>query len=422
MSTGLLVVCSGTLGDVLPVARLVSDVQQVVPVDVITNETYKDWFPRVRSFQPLQFDPGEVIASRAGQRMIQGGALGWNRLSGIYGVVHPQIRPTVDAVSKRIGTCSRVLVAGIPFGVGEIAAAHGTPVTRLLYQPHWPTDEVKSLYANTAQNWPRWMNRASHEVAELVAQCFFRRRLNLSLRTNGARSTGWAANRVAQRLLHDSYYQRHETLLSLPRLFAHRTLIEAQWASFPGFIRPPSVERSVAFDQALSMLSSPRRKRPLVYCGFGSMASTRSRRVQVAVAEGSRRAGVQLVTQGGNGAELRRLGALTVPFGDHRQLFPLCSGMVHHGGAGTVVASLDAGSPFCIVPQWADQFFWFQRCLDLGLSVNHDGGAFDPDAWSNTLRSMVDGADDAAASDHRRSAAGTDGFKAAACQLRNSVI
>eukprot|EP01059_Diplonema_ambulator_P016243 TRINITY_DN2760_c0_g1_i1.p1 TRINITY_DN2760_c0_g1~~TRINITY_DN2760_c0_g1_i1.p1 ORF type:complete len:2693 (+),score=805.41 TRINITY_DN2760_c0_g1_i1:108-8186(+) len=43
---------------------------------------------------------------------------------------------------------------------------------------------------------------------------------------------------------------------------------------------------------------------------------------------------------------------------DHTWLFPRCSIVVHHGGAGTVAAVLTAGKPMVIIPFFGDQLFW----------------------------------------------------------------
>ncbi|KAI5400145.1 hypothetical protein KIW84_065174 [Lathyrus oleraceus] len=45
----------------------------------------------------------------------------------------------------------------------------------------------------------------------------------------------------------------------------------------------------------------------------------------------------------------------------HDWLFPQCSAVVHHGGAGTTATGLKAGCPTTIVPFFGDQFFWGDR-------------------------------------------------------------
>jgi sterol 3beta-glucosyltransferase len=47
-------------------------------------------------------------------------------------------------------------------------------------------------------------------------------------------------------------------------------------------------------------------------------------------------------------------------------LFPRMAAVVHHGGAGTTGAGLQAGKPTVICPFVADQPFWGQRVAALG--------------------------------------------------------
>lgn len=51
----------------------------------------------------------------------------------------------------------------------------------------------------------------------------------------------------------------------------------------------------------------------------------------------------------------------------HDWLFPQCSAVVHHGGAGTTAVGLRAGCPTTIVPFFGDQFFWGDRIHQKGL-------------------------------------------------------
>ncbi|KAH1230559.1 Sterol 3-beta-glucosyltransferase UGT80B1 [Glycine max] len=51
----------------------------------------------------------------------------------------------------------------------------------------------------------------------------------------------------------------------------------------------------------------------------------------------------------------------------HDWLFPQCSAVVHHGGAGTTATGLKAGCPTTIVPFFGDQFFWGDRIYEKEL-------------------------------------------------------
>ena len=51
----------------------------------------------------------------------------------------------------------------------------------------------------------------------------------------------------------------------------------------------------------------------------------------------------------------------------HDWLFPQMAAVVHHGGAGTMAATLRAGVPSVMVPFFGDQPFWGRRYHTLGI-------------------------------------------------------
>jgi sterol 3beta-glucosyltransferase len=48
-------------------------------------------------------------------------------------------------------------------------------------------------------------------------------------------------------------------------------------------------------------------------------------------------------------------------------LFPRVAAVVHHGGAGTTAAALQAGVPAIVIPFTSDQPFWGRRVYQLGV-------------------------------------------------------
>ncbi len=53
----------------------------------------------------------------------------------------------------------------------------------------------------------------------------------------------------------------------------------------------------------------------------------------------------------------------------HTKLFPLCKGVVHHGGVGTTASALYSGIPQQIIPFSVDQPFWASRLFKLGYAL-----------------------------------------------------
>ncbi|KAJ3277773.1 hypothetical protein HK104_002983 [Borealophlyctis nickersoniae] len=101
---------------------------------------------------------------------------------------------------------------------------------------------------------------------------------------------------------------------------------------------------------------------PPVYIGFGSIVVNDPDGMTDIVFGAIKGAGVRAIVSKGWGG----IGAHgTVPdnvylIGNcpHDWLFPRCSAVVHHGGAGTTAAALLAGKPTVIVPFFGDQPFW----------------------------------------------------------------
>lgn len=110
---------------------------------------------------------------------------------------------------------------------------------------------------------------------------------------------------------------------------------------------------------------------PPVYIGFGSMGEHNPRAMidlglNTLAQIGQR--GI-LLTSGDSDVELpdHVLAIASVP---HDWLFPLCSAVVHHGGAGTTAAALRAGVPSIITPFGVDQPFWGKQVANLGVGTS----------------------------------------------------
>ncbi len=108
---------------------------------------------------------------------------------------------------------------------------------------------------------------------------------------------------------------------------------------------------------------------PPVYIGFGSMPSADAAGLTRSVLEGVRRSGTRAILSTGWGA----LQNSDVPdnihvldAAPHDWLFPRCSAVVHHGGAGTTQEALRNGRPSLICPVFGDQPFWGKRIAALG--------------------------------------------------------
>ncbi len=108
---------------------------------------------------------------------------------------------------------------------------------------------------------------------------------------------------------------------------------------------------------------------PPVYVGFGSMPaddSGRMTRLVIRALERTSQRGILAAGWGGleKTGPTDRIHMLdTAP---HAWLFPRCSAVVHHGGAGTTHEALRWGRPSVVCPVFGDQPFWGRRVAALG--------------------------------------------------------
>jgi len=105
---------------------------------------------------------------------------------------------------------------------------------------------------------------------------------------------------------------------------------------------------------------------PPIHIGFGSMADRDPEGFARLATEAVRRAGVRAVI---SGLPVEPSDDVFVLDGaPHDALLPRIAAAVHHGGAGTTAATLEAGVPSVVVPSAYDQFFWAARLQRLGVA------------------------------------------------------
>ena len=165
---------------------------------------------------------------------------------------------------------------------------------------------------------------------------------------------------------------------------------------------------------------------PPVFFGFGSMPVRDPAQIVSMITEVSQRLGVRALISAGWG----RLHALepdnpavtVVGAVDHDAVLPRCLAAVHHGGAGTLAASLGAGIPTLVCSVFADQPFWGARLTDAGVGAHLPFKDLDRARLEKALRSVLSlGMRNAAAELGPRLRSGTDAASEAADRVEQTV-
>lgn len=111
---------------------------------------------------------------------------------------------------------------------------------------------------------------------------------------------------------------------------------------------------------------------PPISVGFGSVNDRRAEELTDMVVGALHRAGRRgVLLTGWGGLRNRDLpdSVFCIDEAPHDWLFRRVAAAIHHGGAGTTAAALQAGTPSIIVPFMADQGFWGDVVSDLGVGV-----------------------------------------------------
>ncbi|GJD94765.1 glycosyltransferase [Methylobacterium iners] len=162
-----------------------------------------------------------------------------------------------------------------------------------------------------------------------------------------------------------------------------------------GIVRLPKAVRSSLGEGAPAHLLDwlPRGPKP-VYLGFGSMPIRNpSAFTQMALTVADELV-IRVVISGGwagLGAAHHQITdrACFIQSSDHSWLLPHCAAAVHHGGAGTTAASLDAGIPSLICSVFADQPFWGHRVEQLGIGAHIPFAKLDAKRLKEGLRRVM---------------------------------
>lgn len=109
---------------------------------------------------------------------------------------------------------------------------------------------------------------------------------------------------------------------------------------------------------------------PPLYIGFGSMSSRKPEETANIILRALKITDQRAIMYSGWGGLQKSTlpnDVLMVNSAPHTWLFPRCSAVIHHGGAGTTAAGLRGGTPSIVVPFHGDQPFWGKLVAKLGV-------------------------------------------------------
>ena len=369
----------GSRGDVQPLLALAPRLEQLgYAVSLAAAADFRELVVAhgVR-FEPLSFDLEGPLRTSIGREGLQGSATNQVREAGLMRQVVAQTAQALAGDLERLVADTDAVVSGaLTFdAVDALVSASGRvskPHLYAVFAPVWPSAHGPSVALALRPQSRSRINLAWSMLAGRVAFDLFRPPGDLIRRRRGLRRNTFRGYVAAAR--------------RTPTLLAASPAVVPHAADWPAGLRqtgywvdardlPEGVSEALEPDLAQFLEDGP----PPVYIGFGSMPTPDPEGVARDLLAVLDRLGVRGVVSAGLAglglASSQDAGSIgdgsVIGVGDtrHGALFPRCSVVVHHGGAGTTAAAVRAGVPQVVVPHAADQPYWGRRMADLGVAA-----------------------------------------------------
>ena len=335
---------------------------------------------------PVGPDSQAFLESPSGQRWLAAGDAA--ALTQALGKIVHDNAALLDADTLRACDGADLIIAGslAEHRAACVAEASGIPLVCLHYAPMRPTGVYPNILITTERLSPR-RNLATHSKFQRMYWRSMAADINTFRTGLGLRpvTTPTAIRLAAGQTLELQAYHPAlvPDLLDYP---AHRPII--------GFLTPDEQLRQRlgewAVDPTLEAWLAD--DDPPVFIGFGSMPIIDPATTMDMITTAAARLGVRVLIGAGwssfGQAPVRHGNRVRVATGvlNYDQVLPRCQVAVHHGGSGTVAASVAAGIPTFVCSLVADNPFWGARIEQLGIGVHQRFAAITADTLEAGLR------------------------------------
>jgi sterol 3beta-glucosyltransferase len=355
----VVLVTVGTRGDVQPFVALGKRLTR--EGHRVTVATHDEYAPLVGGhglgFRPMGGSFKPIVEGDLGRQWIESGDSFLRFLDLSRRVFEPLYATWARDAHDAVLDADLVLFHALTRGAVDAAEKRGVPAIGVGFAPGQPSAEHCLFFPRAPWGWlRRWLGERALEGMWTVGRAAYdEHRRSLGLTPFRSRNP-W--NEMLRAGTHFLYaYSPH--IGHVPEEWPASYHVTGSW----------TLDTSEAWDPPPELVDFLASGPPPVYVGFGSMTGRSpedlARLATDAVARAGQRA-VLVTGWGGLARAPRHDGVLVMESVPHEWLFPRCSAVVHHGGAGTVAAGLAAGKPTVVTAFFGDQPYWGDRVHALG--------------------------------------------------------
>ena len=255
---------------------------------------------------------------------------------------------------REMAAVDLVISAGLAMAVPSLAEAIGVPYRYAVSIPALLPSRCHAPVTVPWQNLPAFCNLALWRIGDWLLDLGYKPLINRHRRGLGLAPLDHLMPHVTANLI----VSADKELAPLPPEAPSDCRQTGYWHTPSDDVLSPAME---AF---LDLKPRP------IYIGFGSMGDPAPHRTVALLRQAVRLAGVRAIIQSGwAGWAFESDAECLCLAGDlpHDKLFARVAGVVHHGGAGTVMAVARAGVPQLIVPHLLDQYYWGRLIVKRGI-------------------------------------------------------
>ncbi|MGL5076933.1 MAG: glycosyltransferase, partial [Waterburya sp.] len=364
----------GTRGDVQPYIALGVGLKQAgYEVQIVTHSIFESF---IRSyglnFAATEGDPQGFIESEEGKKILESGSNPIEFIRLFSQSINPFIERLMSDAWQACQSTDAIIAHGLVFfWTYDFAQKLNVPYFVGSFTPFTPNTKYP-VAIGSGKSLGSILNYLSYSAFSFGLWQLFRKPVNKWLQTNLGQSSsflrlpfGYATRSPLARMRKDKVpflYGYSNYVLPKPQNWSEQDYVTGYW-----FLE--AIQDSKPAAELVNFLAQDNAP---IYIGFGSMGNRDPKtitNIALAALEKTKQRGILATGWGGiSNTDLPEI-VFKIDSIDHDWLFPQCSAIVHHGGAGTTAASLKAGVPSIIVPFFSDQPFWGHRIAELGVGT-----------------------------------------------------
>ncbi|QUH25278.1 glycosyltransferase [Serpentinicella alkaliphila] len=353
----------GTRGDVQPFVALGGRLVQCGhEVTICTAVNFKEFVESNGvSFSPVRVDFLELTQSEKGKKMMGGSPL--EIFKNMKTLIFPMMERMLEDLWEASKDAEVLIYSPKAFGGYDIAEKLKIPV--FLAHPI-PIIAPTTLFTNPALPFSinnGFLNKISYKANSLIMASFFNiinkwRKETLGLKN---KRTLFTNDLVIDGKLIPIIYGCSPTVIPFDNNWGSNVSMEGFW-----FLEDKEWEPPKELVRFLERGISP------IAIGFSSMPLNNPLSVKRMFVEALERTGQRgIFISGWSGIKEteKNDNIFVIDSIPHSWLFPKTRGIIHHGGAGTTAAALQAGKPMLICPFSGDQPFWATQMKKIGVAT-----------------------------------------------------